>query len=136
MFFKSKDFLDHDNFRSLYPCHKTVSKQNISYHEQYSSCVPFCIRRGLHPYSDIFIGSTQIPIVDNVHYLGLHFDNKPTFLPHILQLQTKCEKSLNLLKVLSNTSWEADHTSLLKVYRAVIILKLVLHVNLFFFFFT
>ncbi|GFT90276.1 RNase H domain-containing protein [Trichonephila clavipes] len=45
-------------------------------------------------------------------------------LPHILHLPKRCEKSLNLLKVLSNTSWGADRTSLLRVYQAIVLSRI------------
>ena len=46
------------------------------------------------------------------------------FIPHIRYLKAKCLKALNLLKVLSNTSWGADQTTLLKLYRSVVRSKL------------
>ncbi|GFS90512.1 RNA-directed DNA polymerase from mobile element jockey [Nephila pilipes] len=89
-----------------------------------SSCVHFCRKRGLHPDPDIRIRNTSIPVVPDVRFLGVIFDRKLTFLPHILYLRRKCEKSLNILKVLSNTSWGADRTSLLRVYQSVILSRI------------
>ncbi|GFT05494.1 uncharacterized protein TNCV_3159941 [Trichonephila clavipes] len=83
-----------------------------------SCCVHFCRKRGIHPDPEIRIRDIQIPVVPDVRFLGVIFDRRLTFLPHILHLRKKCEKSLNLLKVLSNTSWGADRTSLLRVYQA------------------
>ena len=82
-------------------------------------CVHFSRVRGIHPDPELFINQRQISISDTAHFLGVTFDKKITFLPHILNLRTKCEKSLNILKVLSNTSWGADRVSLLKIYRAI-----------------
>ncbi|GFV06945.1 probable RNA-directed DNA polymerase from transposon X-element [Trichonephila clavipes] len=70
-----------------------------------SCCVHFCRKRGIHPDPEIRIRDIQIPVVPDVRFLGVIFDRRLTFLPHILQLRKRCEKSLNLLKVLSNTSW-------------------------------
>ncbi|GFV56723.1 RNA-directed DNA polymerase from mobile element jockey [Trichonephila clavipes] len=70
-----------------------------------SCCVHFCRKRGIHPDPEIRIRDIQIPVVPDVRFLGVIFDRRLTFLPHILHLRKKCEKSLNLLKVLSNTSW-------------------------------
>ncbi|GFT42692.1 uncharacterized protein TNCV_5140291 [Trichonephila clavipes] len=70
-----------------------------------SCCVHFCRKRGIHPDPEIRISAVQIPVVPDVRFLGVIFDRRLTFLPHILQLRKRCEKSLNLLKVLSNTSW-------------------------------
>ena len=83
-------------------------------------CVHFCRVRGIHPDPEIFINQRQISILDTARFLGVTFDKKITFLPHILNLRTRCDKSLNILKVLSNTSWGADRISLLKIYRAII----------------
>ncbi|GFT49038.1 putative RNA-directed DNA polymerase from transposon X-element [Trichonephila clavipes] len=86
-----------------------------------SSCVHFCRKRNLHPDPSIHIGHIQIPVVSAVRFLGVIFDCKLTFLPHVLYLRKKCERSLNILKVLSNTLWGADRVSLLQVYQALIL---------------
>ncbi|GFX90414.1 putative RNA-directed DNA polymerase from transposon X-element [Trichonephila clavipes] len=89
-----------------------------------SSCVHFCRKRNLHPDPSIHIGHIQIPVVSEVRFLGVIFDSKLTFLPHVLYLRKKCERSLNILKVLSNTLWGADRVSLLQVYQALILSRL------------
>ncbi|GFX07127.1 putative RNA-directed DNA polymerase from transposon X-element [Trichonephila clavipes] len=89
-----------------------------------SSCVHFCRKRNLHPDPSIHIGYIQIPVVSAVHFLGVIFDCKLTFLPHVLYLRKRCERSLNILKVLSNTLWGADRVSLLRVYHALILSRL------------
>ncbi|GFT29385.1 putative RNA-directed DNA polymerase from transposon X-element [Trichonephila clavipes] len=83
-------------------------------------CVPFFRKRVLLSDPAICISETQIPVVPEVRFLGVIFDHRLTFLPHILHLWKKCEKSLNLLKVLSNTSWGADRISLLRVYQSIV----------------
>ncbi|GFV94604.1 putative RNA-directed DNA polymerase from transposon X-element [Trichonephila clavipes] len=83
-----------------------------------SSCVHFCRKRNLHPDPSIHIGNIQIYVVSEVRFLGVIFDCKFAFLPHALYLRKKCERSLNILKVLSNTLWGADRISLLQVYQA------------------
>ncbi|GFW50004.1 putative RNA-directed DNA polymerase from transposon X-element [Trichonephila clavipes] len=91
-----------------------------------SSCVHFCRKRNQHPDPSIHIGNIQIPVVSEMRFLGVIFDCKLTFLPHVLYLRTKCERerSLNILKVLSNTLWGADRVWLLRVYQALILLRL------------
>ncbi|GFU62247.1 putative RNA-directed DNA polymerase from transposon X-element [Trichonephila clavipes] len=66
------------------------------------------VKRNLHPDPLIHIGNVQIPVVREVRFLGVILDCKLTFLPHVLYLRKKCERSLNILKVLSNTLWGAD----------------------------
>ncbi|GFT50090.1 putative RNA-directed DNA polymerase from transposon X-element [Trichonephila clavipes] len=59
-----------------------------------SCCVHFCRKRGIHPDPDIRIRDVQIPVVPDVRFLGVIFDRRLTFLPHILHLRKRCEKSL------------------------------------------
>ena len=44
-------------------------------------------------------------------------DRKLSFIPHIRYVKAKCLKALNLMKVLSNTSWGADRSTLLYLNR-------------------
>ncbi|GBO37124.1 hypothetical protein AVEN_229721-1 [Araneus ventricosus] len=75
----------------------------------------------MHLDPNIRIRNSPIPVVNEIRFLGVILDRKLTFLPHVLHLRKKCEKSLNILKVLSKTSWGADRTSLLRIYQAVIL---------------
>ncbi|GBO16607.1 hypothetical protein AVEN_146870-1 [Araneus ventricosus] len=70
-----------------------------------SRCVHFCRNRFIHLYPNIPIRNSPIAIVNKLRFLGVIFDRKHTFLPHVLHLRKKCEKSLNILKVLSKTYW-------------------------------
>ena len=65
-----------------------------------------------------------IPVVDDIKFLGIIFDRKLSFMPHIKYLKAKCLKALNILKVLSHTNWGADRTVLLQLYRSLIRSKL------------
>ncbi|GBM82339.1 hypothetical protein AVEN_54772-1 [Araneus ventricosus] len=68
--------------------------------------------------------NVAIPVVDDIRFLGGIFDRKLTFLPHILHLRKKCERSLTILKAPSKTSWGADRTSLLRIYQAVVLSRI------------
>ena len=57
-------------------------------------------------------------------FLGVIFDRKLSFIPHIRYLKAKCLRALNLLKVLSHTSWGADRFTLLHLYRSLVRSKL------------
>ncbi|GBN88196.1 hypothetical protein AVEN_12930-1 [Araneus ventricosus] len=88
------------------------------------TCIHFCRKRRLHPEPEIPLGSQLITVVNEVKFLGITFDKKLTFRPHVIKLRKKLDKALNILKVLSNTSWGASRTSLLRVYRAAILSKM------------
>ncbi|GBO29721.1 putative RNA-directed DNA polymerase from transposon X-element, partial [Araneus ventricosus] len=89
-----------------------------------SRCVHFCRKRNVHLDPVIHVQNVAIPVVDDIRFLGVIFDRKLTFLPHILHLRRRCERSLNILKVLSRTSWGADRTSLLRIYQAVVLSRI------------
>jgi len=82
-------------------------------------CIHFCHLRRLHPDPTLFIDKTPIKVVDQHKFLGVIFDSKLSFIPHITALKTKCSKSLNILKVVSKLKWGGDTTILLRLYRAI-----------------
>ncbi|GFW99209.1 putative RNA-directed DNA polymerase from transposon X-element [Trichonephila clavipes] len=55
---------------------------------------------------------------------GLVFDQSLRLHRHLKDLKIRSAKALNILKVLANTLWGADQTSLLRLYRALIRSKL------------
>ena len=94
---------------------------NFPYRKQ---CVHFCQQRKIHNDPALYIYGSQIPVVAESKFLGVIFDRKLSFIPHIKYVKAKCIKALNLLKVLSHTSWSADRTTLLHLYRSLIRSKL------------
>ncbi|GBL79203.1 putative RNA-directed DNA polymerase from transposon X-element [Araneus ventricosus] len=99
-------------------------KNGLAISPEKSRCIHFCRKRNLHLEPVICIRNFAIPVVNDIRFLGVIFDRKLTFLPHVLHLRKKCEKSLNILKVLSKTSWGACRTSLLRIYKAVILSRI------------
>ena len=87
-------------------------------------CVHFCQLRKQHDDPVLHLYGSPIPVVEESKFLGILFDRKLCFIPHIKYLKAKCLKALNLLKVLSHTSWGADRTTLLKLYRSLVQSKL------------
>ena len=73
-----------------------TNKNGFIFSTDKTHCVHFCRRRGVHPDPEIFIDKRQISVSDTAKFLGVIFD-KITFLPHILNLRTRCKKSLNIL---------------------------------------
>ncbi|GBM79393.1 RNA-directed DNA polymerase from mobile element jockey [Araneus ventricosus] len=89
-----------------------------------TTAVHFCRKHNLHFDPELKLNGEMIPFQTEIRFLGVIFDKKLSFLPHVIQLRKKCEKSLNILKVLSTTAWGADKTSLLKIYKATTLSKL------------
>ena len=56
-------------------------------------CMHFCIFRCHHPNLDLYLNKTRIDVVTEFKFLGVIFETKLTFLPHINALKKKCKKS-------------------------------------------
>ena len=68
-------------------------------------CVHFCQLRKQHlDDPELYLNGTRIPIIGEAKFFGLLFDSKLSFIPHITSLKRRCTKSLDLIKVLSNTT--------------------------------
>ena len=65
-----------------------------------------------------------IPVVEEAKLLGLLFDKKLTFIPHIKSLKVKYLKALDVLKMLSNTNLGGDRSVIPNLYRSLVRSKL------------
>ncbi|GBL73839.1 putative RNA-directed DNA polymerase from transposon BS [Araneus ventricosus] len=97
-----------------------ASKNDFLFSPQKPVCIHFCRRRGLHPDPEFPLNGSHIPIMQETKFLGIVFDTKLTFRSHIKHLKTKCIQTLNIMKVLTNTSWGADKFSLMRIYRSLV----------------
>ena len=84
----------------------------------------FCQSRKLHLDPELTLDGVQIEVVPEFKFLGLLFDSKLSFIPHINYLSNKCQKALNLLRVVSSMDWGADRKVLLRLYRTLVRSKL------------
>ena len=66
----------------------------------------------------------DIEFVKEHKFLGLIWDTKLTFLPHIKYLKGKCLKALNIISVIAHYKWGSDSKALLKLYRSLVRSKL------------
>ena len=83
-------------------------------------CVRFCHLRRARSGPILALDGIPIPVVEETRFLGVIFDRKLSFIPHIKQLKAKCQKALNLLRVVAHTDWGADRKVLLNLYRTII----------------
>ena len=83
-----------------------------------------CNLCGVHPDPELYLDKTKIEVISEFKFLGIIFDRKLSFLPHITTLKKKCKKALNLLKVVARSEWGADGKLLLRLYRSLIRSKL------------
>ena len=65
----------------------------------------FCQKKKEHSHPELFF-------VEETKFLGLIFDSKLTFIPHLKYLRKKCLQAINLLRVVGHYDWGADSTTL------------------------
>ena len=85
-----------------------------------TQCVHFCQLRKMHKDPTLKLDDSEIPIVSQYKFLGIIFDWKLSFIPHIQYIKDKCNKTLKLLRIIAHTDWGADFQTLLKLYRTLI----------------
>ena len=86
--------------------------------------VHFCRRRCSDPNLGIRLNGQTIPTQPVAKFLGVMFDRRLTYKAHFKMLRERCFKSLNVLKCVSRTSYGADRSTLLLLYRSIIRSKL------------
>ena len=88
-----------------------ATSNGFKFYKSKTQCVHYCHLRKQHDDPVLHLYGSPIPVVEEFKFLGILFDRKLSFIPHIKYLKAKCLKALNLLIVLSHTSWGADRKS-------------------------
>ena len=101
-----------------------TDKNGFKFSGSKTVCVHFCHKRKLHHDPVLHLSNTTIPTVEETKFLGVIFDKKLSFIPHIMALRKKCQNSLNLLRVVGHKDWGADRMVMLRLYHALIRSKL------------
>lgn len=68
----------------------------------------------------ITLDGTQLPLQNEIKFLGIIFDKKVQWRPQLQKLKINCQKAFNVIRSLSSTNWGADRKTLLLLYRALI----------------
>ena len=92
-----------------------ASENGFKFSKTKPQCVHFCQLRGLHPDPVLNIYGSPIPVVEEARFMGLLFDKKLSFIPHIKALKAKCLKAFDV---------GGDRSVLLNLYRSVVKIKL------------
>jgi ribonuclease HI len=92
----------------------------FTFSEAKTKVMHFCKKRKCQTQPVLFLNNNQLRVVPTHRFLGMIFDSKLTWAPHLQSLKHRATKDLNLLKTLHNYSWGADTTSLLHIYRAIV----------------
>lgn len=83
-------------------------------------------QRGLYedPNPELYLKGARLKVVPEKKFLGVIFDQKLTFIPHIKVLKARGLRALNILKIIVKNNVKTDSKLLLNIYRALIRSKL------------
>jgi hypothetical protein len=95
-------------------------QNGLSVSAAWTKCVHFLRLRGVHPPPVLYLNNHALPVVPSTKFLGLVLDSSLSWEPHLRQLRATCERSLNVLRVLSGTSWRWDRAVMLGLYRSFV----------------
>lgn len=90
---------------------------------QKTSLIVFNLKRNRNKVQ-INFGDHIIKNQSKVKILGITFDYKVSWIPHILNLKNETSSRLNIIKTLAHTSWGAQSQTLLKLHKALILSKI------------
>ncbi|XP_046684667.1 uncharacterized protein LOC124370426 [Homalodisca vitripennis] len=94
-------------------------RTGFSFSTSKTQCITFSrLRNYLEP--TLTLNRSRITSSRNVRFLGLTFDSRLTWIPHLKSLKAKCLQRLNMLRVLTGTKWGADRTCMLRFYKAFV----------------
>ena len=95
--------------------HKWTTENGLKFSKEKTKCIHFCNQCKLHLDPVLKTDNTEIPIVEHYKYLGIIFDRKLSFVPHIKCLRTKFNKTIQLLRTIAHTNWGGSKETLLKI---------------------
>ena len=72
---------------------KWATENGFRFSKTKTKCVHFCHKRKLHNDPSLNLEKTEIPVVNEYKFLGLIFDKKHTFIPHLKYLKAKCNRT-------------------------------------------
>jgi ribonuclease HI len=87
---------------------------------QKSKGMHFTTIPGLHLTPSLILYGEPVKYETTFKFLGLIWDTKLTWKPHITELKLKCQKPLNFLRSITCHEWGADQKTLLHLYNILV----------------
>ena len=68
----------------------------------------------------LYIHGVAVPIQQQAKFLGVTYDSRLTWKPHVSNVVDRTKSACNLMRSVSGQSWGASKKALLTIYRALI----------------
>ena len=82
-----------------------------------TNVVHFTKLNSIAPPPQLKLGDQQLVYKPSARFLGLQFDSKLTWGPHLKKLKSECQRMLGIMKMISYQSYGATQACLMKIYR-------------------
>ena len=74
--------------------------------------------------TSLSIDGKSLHFSSKVKFLGLTFDRRLTWKPHIDNIVSKCRSDIQVLRIITFCKWSSDYDTLLRIYTALILSKI------------
>ena len=125
--YRSKDNMDTTEQQLQHQLDKLenwANQNGFKFSPTKTKTVHFCLKTSCVKIPELKIYNENIQSEKQARFLGLIFDQKLTFLPHMKDLKLRCKQALNALKIFCSPEWGGDTNILLHLYRSLIRSKL------------
>ena len=89
----------------LHKIEKWCNENGFKFSQTKTVCLHFHKKRGILPEPELILNGEKIKVVREARFLGVIFDQKLSFIPHLKALKSKCLKALDIIKVVANQEW-------------------------------
>ena len=103
---------------------KWADENGFKFSTSKTQAVHFCRKTSCIRNPELTLYGKRIEVKNEARFLGVIFDKKLSFLPHLKDLKLRCQKALNALKIFCCPEWGGDADILLQLYRSLIRSKL------------
>ena len=104
----------------LWKLQEWADKNGFKFSPSKTTAVHFCSSYKCVRDPDLFLYKSRIQVKDSVRFLGVIFDKRLSFLPHIKDLRLRCQTAINALRVFCNPEWGGTSDVLLNLYRTLV----------------
>ena len=79
----------------------------------------FNMLQGLHVSPILTLNNHNLQYCNEIKFLGLTWDKKLSWKPHITKLKEKCLRTLNTLKSITSQNWGGDQLMTIRIFRSI-----------------